>query len=88
MRPVLRRPNAIDKGHCKLLVRWTVGNDNLPPIVWRLGHNWRTVRQKRLGIVEKRPALDEFSVPRDLYILAQGHCQIHNTSLNEFLHAL
>ena len=84
MGSVLGGPDAVHKGHGELLVRWAVGNGNVPALVGGLVDN--RLAAKCLGILGNVLALDGRIVPRDLGVLAQRHGQVVDAALNQLLH--
>ena len=84
MGSVLGGPDAVHKGHGELLVGRAVGNGNVPALVGRLIHH--RLAPKPLGVLGNVLALDGCPVPRDLGVLAQRHCQVVDTALNQGLH--
>ena len=60
----------------------------MPAVVWRFRHNWSTIGQECLGVVQQCPALHQLSVVADLDLLAQSHRQIPDSALDQTAHTL
>ena len=84
VRATLGRPDAVHEGHAELLVHRTVSNRNMPPLIRRLVDH--RITAERLRILGQILALDRRTVPADLDLLTQRHCQIPDTTLNEANH--
>jgi len=82
----LRGPDTVDEGHAELLVHRTIGYNNVPAIIRRLGYH--RLAPERLGILGQAAALDQLAIERNLDVLAQRHRQIPDTTLNQTTHTL
>ena len=82
----LAGPDAVDERRLEEPIGGCRGQHDVPAVVGALVDEG--VASVGLGVVQERPTLDKLTVPGDLDVLADGHGEVVDTTLEETHHSL